>query len=426
MTLSRRSLFAAGGAAAVLGGAAACGSTGGGGGGSGAGGDSGGELSILTPIFEDAEGKKTLEETIAGSFEDDVTLTVDYTPWDKLNEKLSTSIAGGMSTDIFMAGVGWIPPFAHKGVFKALDESILEGLDIHESLLDMCRYEGALHALPYQMDGRMIIGNRPLMEERGITEIPTSLEDLREMLKEAQGGDIEAPLDLFSNNIRQTWVHLVGCFGGTLFSEDGSTVAFDDGSGEAAIQYMIDLIADGSTSFDLRFAEGQPRPWQQERVIFELAGSGIWPDLYEQTGDMVTEEAMEIALLPGAAGNDPVLFLGGTLVSIGERARDPELAERFVKNLYTPENLTAAAIHGGRVPAVNTLPQDPVLAENRFISFVSDNLDYAGGTEGGSPAWMELRGALNPELEAAVTGGQSPADTIARLKQTADEAIARL
>ena len=423
MTLSRRNLLAFSGAAAVLGGAAACGSSGGG---SGSSDESGGELSILTPIFEDAEGKKTLEETIAGSFDKDVTLKVDYTPWDKLNEKLSTSIAGGMSTDIFMSGVGWVPPFAHKGVFKQLDESILEGLDIHEKLLDMCRYEGALHALPYQMDGRMVIGNTKMMEERGITEIPTTLEDFREMLKEAQGGSAEAPLDLFSNNIRQTWVHLVSCFGGSLFTEDGSAVAFDDGTGEAALQYMLDLIADGSTSFDLRAAEGQPRPWQQERVIFELAGSGIWPDLYEQTPEMVTEDAMQIALLPGAEGNDPVMFLGGTLVSIGERGKEPELAQEFVKNLYTPDNLIAAAIHGGRVPAVNTLPEDPTLAENRFISFVSDNLDYAGGAEGGSPAWMELRGALNPEIESAMTSAQSPADTIARLKQTADEAISRL
>jgi hypothetical protein len=39
---------------------------------------------------------------------------------------------------------------------------------------------------------------------------------------------------------------------------------------------------------------------------------------------------------------------------------------------------------------------------------------------------MELRGALNPEIEAAMTGSQSPADTIARLKQTADDAISRL
>lgn len=420
MTLSRRNLFAFTGAAAVLGGTAACGASGGGDG------DSDGELSILTPIFEDAEGKATLEETIADTFDEDLSLTVDYTPWDRLNEKISTAIAGGMSTDIFMSGVGWVPPFAEKGVFAALPDDIIDGLDIHEKLLDMCTYEGQLHALPYQMDGRMIIGNRELMEERGITEIPASLEDFRDMLREAQGGDIQTPLDLFSNNIRQTWVHLVSCFGGALFSDDGSSVAFDDGSGEAALEYMIELIEDGSTNFDLRAAEGQPRPWQQDQVIFELAGSGIWPAIYEETPDKVTEQAMEIFMLPGSEGNDPVMFLGGTLVSLGERARDPELAERFIKNLYTPENLTAAAIHGGRVPAVNTLPEDEVLAENRFITFVSENLDSAGGTEGGSPAWMEIRERVGPEVESAVTGSQSPADTVSRLKQVADEAFSRL
>src|SRR5699024_5114023 len=265
-----------------------------------------------------------------------------------------------------------------------------------------------------------------LMEERGITEIPTTLEDFRDMLREAQGGDIQTPLDLFSNNIRQTWVHLVSCFGGTLFSDDGSSVAFDDGSGEAALEYMIELLEDGSTNFDIRAAEGQPRPWQQDQVIFELAGSGIWPAIYEETPDKVTEEAMESFMLPGSEGNDPVMFLGGTMVSLGERARDPELAERFIKNLYTPENLAAAAIHGGRVPAVNTLPDDEILAENRFITFVSENLDSAGGTEGGSPAWMEIRERVGPEVESAVTGSQSPADTIARLKQVADEAFSRL
>src|SRR5699024_5132518 len=330
MPLSRRNLLAFTGAVAVIGGTAACGL------GGGSGGSSGGELSILTPIFEDAEGKATLEETIADTFDEDVSLTVDYTPWDRLNEKISTAIAGGMSTDIFMSGVGWIPPFAEKGVFAPLPVDIVDELDIHEKLLDMCTYEDQLHALPYHMDGRMIIGNRGLMEERGITEMPTTLEDFRDMLREAQGGNIQTPLDLFSNNIRQTWVHLVSCFGGTLFSDDGSSVAFDDGSGEAALEYMIELLEDGSTNFDIRAAEGEPRPWQQDQVIFELAGSGIWPAIYEETPDKVTEEAMEIFMLPGSEGNDPVMFLGGTLVSLGERARDPELAERFIKNLYTP------------------------------------------------------------------------------------------
>ena len=421
MTLSRRNLFALSGTAAVLGGAAACGSNGGGGGG-----DDSNELSILTPIFEDADGKTALEETIAGSFEGDLALSVDYTPWDRLNEKISTGIAGGLSTDILMSGVGWVPPFAQKGVFGPLSDDITEGLDIHEALLDMCMYDGQLYAVPYQMDGRMITGNRLLMDERGITEIPDTLEDFRDMLREAQGDDLLAPIDLFSNNIRQTWVQLISCFGGSLFTEDGSAVAFDDGTGEAALEYMIALIEDGSANFDVRAAEGQPRPWQQDQVIFELVGSGTWPALFEETPEKVTEEAMELALLPGSNGNDPVLFLGGTLVSLGEQARDPELAEEFIRHLFTTENLIAASIHGGRVPAVNELPEDETLDANRFITFVSENLADAGGTEGGSPAWMEIRERVGPEVEAAVTGGQTPAETVERLKQVADEAIARL
>lgn len=428
MTLSRRGFLAATGATGLAVGLGACGTGSGSASGAGGGGG-GGELSILTPIFEDAAGKETLEGTIGGSFQEeypDTTLSVDYTPWDRLNEKISTGIAGGLSTDIIMAGVGWTPPFAQKGVFAELPESILDGLNIHERLLDACRYEGALYALPYQMDGRMVVGNKAMMADRGVTEAPTSLEDFRAMLLEFQGGDLAVPLDLFSNNIRQTWIHLLAAHGGTLFNEDGTAVAFDDGSGEAAIQYMVDLIADGSTNFDVRLAEGQPRPFQQEQVAFELIGSGSWPDLISQTPELASEDSMDIFLLPGAEGNEPVLFLGGTLVSVGERARDPELAQEFVKHLFEPDNLVAAAIHGGRVPAVTELPDDENLANNRFISFILDNLDYAGAFEGGSPAWMEIREQVGPQIEAAVTGSQTPADTIANLKRVSDEAIARV
>lgn len=423
MKLTRRNLFAAGGTAALAGGLAACGSDSGGGSGGGSGDN---ELSVLTPIFADAEGTQVFEETIGGSFEGNLQLSVDYTPWDRLNEKISTGVAGGLTSDILMSGVGWVPPFAHMGVFGELPEGILDELDIHEKLLETCRYEGTLYGLPYLMDGRMLVANNALLDERGITELPSTLEEFREMLREMQGDDIQVPLDLFTNDIRQTWVHLIGAFGGSLFSDDGSAVAFDDGSGEAALQYMIDLIDDGSTSFDVRQAEGQPTPFQQSSVIFQLGNTSMWRALSDESPDMITEEAMEIFLVPGGEGNDPSLFLGGTLVSMGANAGDPELAQQFIRHLYTPENLGEAAAYDGQVPAVNAMPEQETIDSNRLLNFVSDNLDYANAFEGGSPAWMEIRANVNPELEAAVTGDKSPADTIASLKQIADEAFTRL
>ncbi|WP_263311397.1 extracellular solute-binding protein [Brachybacterium atlanticum] len=423
MPLSRRGLLAAGGATGVAAALSACGF-------SGIGAAERNELSLITPLFEDAEGKVALEQTIAGPFlgsHPDLEMSVDYIPWDRLNEKLSTAFAGGLVPDVIMSGVGWTPPFAEKGIFGELPEDVLDDLAVHERLLDACRFDGKLFALPFQMEGRFLAYRRAPLEERGISEdqLPTSLEELREMGKELQGGDL-VPFDLFSNNIRQTWIHLMAAYGGSLFSEDGTQVAFDDGTGEAAIEYLITLIEDGSTQFGLRWAQGQPRPIQQERVAMELLNNSVWPTLSEQTPELVNEENMGLFLLPGDAGMDPVMFLGGTLISMSGTTNKPEVTQEFLHHALTPESLIAASRHGGRAPGVTELPDDDVVGANRFTSYTLENLDYAGAAEGGSPAWMEIRDQVGPQVEAAVTRAQSPAETIAELKRMTEEALQRI
>ncbi|GAA1485549.1 ABC transporter substrate-binding protein [Brachybacterium fresconis] len=421
MRLTRRGLLSAAGAAGLTSALGACGY-------SGLGTSEANELSILTPLFEDAAGKEALEGVIGASFQEQhpgLGISVDYTPWDKLNEKLSTAFAGGLVPDVIMSGVGWTPPFAEKGIFGELPESTLDGLAVHERILDSCRYDDRLFALPYQMEGRFFAYRREMLEEHGISETPTTLEDFRAMGKELQGGDA-VPIDLFSNNIRQTWIHLMAAYGGKLFSEDGTQVTFDDGTGEAAIEFMIHLIEDGSTEFGLRWAQGQPRPIQQGRVAMELLNNAVWPTVAEQTPELVTEENMGMFLLPAASGGDPVMFQGGTLISISGTTERPDLARAYLAHSLTPTPLIAASRHGGRAPGVTDLPEDEVLSRNRFSEYVLENLDYAGGAEGGSPAWMEIRDQVGPQVEAAVTGAQSPAETIAELKRLSEDALRRI
>ena len=60
----------------------------------------GGEVRLLTPIFEGASGKQVLEEELLPQFYEehpDVKVTVDYTDYGSLNEKLTTSIASGLT-----------------------------------------------------------------------------------------------------------------------------------------------------------------------------------------------------------------------------------------------------------------------------------------------------------------------------------------
>lgn len=416
MRLSRRDVLATMGLGGVAAGLAACGG--------GSSSSSGNELTMITPIFQDQAGKALLEDTIGGAFDQEVSLSVDYTPFDKLNEKLATSIAGGMSRDIIMTGVGWVQPFAQKRVLGTFEESLPEELGIHDKILDTCMYDGKLHALPYQMSGTLFVYDLEKFAKAGIDGPPESLEDLREIGKELQAGG--PSIDIFTNNPRINWIQFLGAFGGSLFNDAGDAVAFDDGTGEAALQYMIDLIADGTADFDLRGSEGQPTPYQRGDVALQLIASSTWPALKEQTPELITEERMGTFVTPGSGGAEPSLLLGGTLVSLGESAADPELARDFVKHMFSPDLLVSASNLTGNAPSITDVPEDPDLAANRFSTFLMDNLDYADVAEGGSPAWMEVREIIGPQVESAVTGAQTPAESIANMKSAADAAIARL
>lgn len=110
MELNRRSVLAAIGAGTATAALAGCG-----GGASSAGSADGpaeGEITLLTPIYEGANGKTLLEQKILGGFRKkypDVKVNVDYTTYAQLNEKITTGLAGGLLPDVLMMGVGWIP-----------------------------------------------------------------------------------------------------------------------------------------------------------------------------------------------------------------------------------------------------------------------------------------------------------------------------
>lgn len=402
--------------------AAAC-DGGSGGGGGGGGGDS--ELSVLTPEFSGTTGAEAFEGNILSNFEG-ASFSVDYTAWDRLNEKLSAAVAGGVMADLAMVGAGWVEPFGHKGVLGELPEDLGQGKSIDDNLFATCGYDGQLYALPYLVDGRILPYHKPMLEAAGVGEddLPTNLEDFREMLKEVrlEGG---VSIDLFSGNLRQVWAQLIGAFGGTMFSEDGMQATFTEGPGVDALQYILDLVADGSASYEVQAAEGQPTPWQQQKAAFDLINSSSWPNYLEQTPDLVSEENMGMMVLPSADGGDPVMFQGGTLLTVSARTQDTELVQEVMEFLLEPESLLTAVASSGKVPARSDL-DDPVITENRMAQFIIDNFAYATAFEGGSPAWMEIRGLVIPELEAAVVGQKTAQQAVDALAAAAQDAISRL
>lgn len=260
--LSRRSMLSVTGAAGIGLTATACGSSEGG---STADGpvdlaadaaDLSGEITLLTPDFV-GDARPKLDDMIEHftSQNPDVTVKVDQVAWDKLNEKLSTSIAGGLVADVIMSGVGWTPPFAHKQIFAELPADYVDGLGLDEALLGSCRYQDKYFSLPIGMDLRFVVYNKEMFEAKGITEAPTTMDELAQVGEELTGDGVVG-FDLLTKNIRQGWIHMLYAFGGTLFTEDGMASAMHEEPGAQATQWILDQMDKGSIDYNLQAAEG--------------------------------------------------------------------------------------------------------------------------------------------------------------------------
>jgi multiple sugar transport system substrate-binding protein len=423
MMVSRRTLLTVAGASAVGLGAAACGDS------DNASSDGpvdidaeatdlSGEISLLTPAFT-GDGRPALDE-IVKNFTDanpDVKVSIDQVDWDKLNEKLTTSIAGGIVADVIMSGVGWTPPFANKGIFAQLPTDWVDSLGFDETVLLATKFEDNYYSVPNSLDCRFIVTHPELLDKKGITENPTTLEDFGDMVDELTDDDVVG-IDLFSANIRQAWILLLFAFGGTLFSEDGLTPTLHEEPGKKALQWMLDRLDSKAASLDLVAAEGQPTPFAQKKAATSLIGAASWLGWKDMTPELCEPDAVGMFVLPGGDGNDPVMFQGGTMISVGGRSKNQAAAAALVKHLSNGAQTS--------VPPTPDVPENEGITGNLLASFAVENLDKAGAAEGGTPAWMEIRGNLQPIIESCLTGKSSVDQALADMKSLCDDAISRL
>ncbi|QOR70594.1 extracellular solute-binding protein [Ruania alkalisoli] len=396
--------------------------------GSGSAGGLGGEITVLTPAFSSGDHKAVYDAIVAEYNEiyPDVTVTTDHTDYGKLNEKLTVAVASGVIPDVIMSGMGWVEPFAAKGIYAELDASVMEGRDYPEAVLGPCQYQGSLYAVPSFLDTRCFVGNRELWDRAGISEAPTSFAEFREAAKEMTGGSgSNKQWGIIINGAgaaRQLLAMAIGANGGSMFDADGTTALFTSPECVEAMQFLVDLIEDGSTSWDLKPAEGSPHPFLGGNIGMSVCPTTFWSDWSEGAPELVSEESSILFRMQNVRES---IFLGGTLMSRSAQSRNAEAADAFVKHLSGVSSMQQICEIRGAVPATDeVLEQSASLQENRFIEYGVESLEFAS-YEGGSEAWMEIRGQLNPILEEALVGQTEVPVVMEKANAMAQEAIDR-
>ena len=127
--------------------------------------------------------------------------------------------------------------------------------------------------------------------------------------------------------------------------------------GRRATQWILDRMKTGAVDYDLQAAEGQPTPFQRGSAAMQLVSTGIWNTWEQMTPELTEEGAVGMFLLPGTEGVDPVMFQGGTLVSVSRLTQNQPAAAALVRHLMTPEMLAQGNAATAKVPPTPEIPE---------------------------------------------------------------------
>ena len=118
-----------------------------------------------------------------------VTINYESVPFGEAQNKFKTAAeAGSGAPDIMRAEVAWVPEFAAAGHLYALDgTALLEDNNFLETPLSSNVYDGKTYGVPQVTDTLGLMYNKELFEKAGITEAPTTWEEVDEAAQAAQG-----------------------------------------------------------------------------------------------------------------------------------------------------------------------------------------------------------------------------------------------
>lgn len=416
--LTRRRLLGLGAATAAAGTLAACGGPA-----AGRTGEPGrGSLRLLTPIFDRADGQKLLEKLLADfrRTRPGISVTVDYTLYNKLNEKITTSLVSGRPYDVMMMGVGWVPPFAARGLLAALDadQAELDRLYHPQVIRSGCRYEGGLYARPVVLDCRMGVYRKDLLEQAGIPGPPRTLTELREMARELtirKNGTLRrAGMDVLSYDPRQMFLPLMWAHGGELFRN--GRPAFAEDEAVAGLRWMVDLIRkDRSEEYGFASPTQVASPLIQGRAVMGIAHNDLWRQVKEIKPELIEEDLIGAFTLREVR---PAMFQGGTLATVSAGSQHLLAAKELVRFLSGPDAALQAAEQRGNIPATLPSRNAAYVRGDALVHHALEHLDEAH-SEGGVPAWLDIRDQFKPAIEGALLGRTTPYEA---LRDLADQA----
>ncbi|MEW1842912.1 sugar ABC transporter substrate-binding protein [Nonomuraea angiospora] len=373
----------------------------------GCGSSSGSDKSTVTlwmyPVIADQAKAQAFWGKVEKDFEaanPKVDLKIDQQPWEGRQEKVTTALVSKKGFDLVVLGPDQIPQYAQQGTVEAVDDIVAPAKSAYlPNSLAALTVNGKLYGVPIYQTITAPIYNKKLFADAGVEKVPETLAELKEAAPKLAAKKV-AVLDYPGKpdvSLNQSFYPILWANGGTVFSADGKSVAFNGQEGVASLQFLLDLKAVGglpeNTASKANDIEGGPLA-AGKTAMYHAATAGM----ADQLGAAIGADNVGIGL--PLEGTKRVAFgIPGALV-LAKHSESKDAAKKLATYLASPEVSGALAKESGFFPARTdvTVPDQSAAAKE-----FAKSLQYAfpGDTH---PKARQVMGVLAPHIQAALLG----------------------
>ena len=358
-------------------------------------------------------------------FEEETGITVEHTivPWDQLEAIYSANFAGDDVFDVMYQVSTHLTLFGDRGAFEDVTDRFANWEDrarVPDSIVNASVYKDALYGVPVIIGTIVMFVNLDLLNAAGITEIPTTTDELIAAAKAVQTDDVwgfytPTTVGDFGWYFNLQNIHN---FGGDIISDDFSSTTIDSEPVQQATQYAVDLICNEKVQPPLGQydREGGIELFKAGKLAF-LLDEPLRVEVFQDEG---LPFEWDIAQPVGAPDGTQTQFSTTGHWSIGAKSDNKDAAWELVKYLSGQQFMTVFNERFGFVPArddVDVTGGNPLLAKN---------FEWAMTTWDGlvtHPKISQILDEYAKALEAATTCNTPVAEALADAQARATEVL---
>ena len=370
---------------------------------------------------------------ILQTFTDQTGVKVDLqvTGWDAIRNKVA--IAGAANTplaDVTEFDWSWTGQFGRAGWYLPLQDKLDPAMISDLQNNGAFSIDGNQYAVCYSNDFRISAYNKKMFAAAGITQAPTTFDELTADLQQIKDQGVAAnPLAIplsATEGTATAWYLLTLAYGGQLFDANFQPAfTSPDSGGYKALQFMVDAVDKGFVTpgaVSLTDTQSDNRYTSGSAAVTIVGGPDEMVTANDPTQSKIVGQGA-FMLVPGVSGPGPTFGLPEGL-GIMSTSTHQEAAVAFLNWWEQPETVLALQKSVGLLPcsttAVGTLVDSGKLVGGDTIKQELENV--AALFPQGAPPWYgDFSTKAASLINAAARGELSVQDALNQLADAAKQ-----